>query len=58
VYIAALIKTPQQSGNSSGKVAFNPSIFSQVYRCLKHLLMKWFFEKIGRPETLLSLSGQ
>jgi len=27
VYIAAPIKTPQQSGNTSGKVAFNPSIF-------------------------------
>jgi len=27
VYIAAPIKTAQQSGNTSGKVAFNPSIF-------------------------------
>ena len=34
VYIAALIKTAQRSGNSSGKVAFNPSIFSQVFRRL------------------------
>jgi len=34
------IHTAQQSGNSSGKVAFNPSIFSQVFRRLKHLLMK------------------
>jgi len=27
-YIAALIKTAQKCGNSSGKVAFNRSIFS------------------------------
>jgi len=27
VHIAALIKTTQQSGNTSGKVAFNPSTF-------------------------------
>jgi len=40
VYIAALIKIAQQSGNVSGKVAFNPSIFSLVFRRLKHLLMK------------------
>jgi len=40
VHIAALIKTAQQSGKSSGKFAFNPSIFSVVFRHLKHLLMK------------------
>jgi len=40
VYIAELIKTAQQSGNSSGKVVLNPSIFSQVFRRLKHLPMK------------------
>jgi len=39
-YIAALIKTAQQSDNTSGKVAFILSIFSQVFRRLKHLLMK------------------
>jgi len=32
VYIAAaLIKTAQQNGNSSGKVAFNPSIFPRCF---------------------------
>jgi len=40
VYTAALIKTALQSGNSSEKVAFNPSIFSQVCCRLKHVLMK------------------
>jgi len=35
VYVATLIKTAQQSGNNSGKVAFNPSIFSEVFRRLK-----------------------
>ena len=40
MYIAALIKTAQQSGNSLGKVDFNPPIFSHVFRRLMHLLMK------------------
>jgi len=31
VYIAALIKTAQQSGNTSGKVASNPSIFPRCF---------------------------
>jgi len=40
VYIAALIITAQQSGNTSGKIALNPQLFYQVFRRLKHLLMK------------------
>jgi len=31
VHIAALLKTAQQSGNISGKVAFNPSIFHRYF---------------------------
>jgi len=46
VHIAALIKTAQQSGNTSGKVSFNLQLFSQVFRRLKHLLMKWQSFKI------------
>ena len=37
VYIAALTKTAQQSGNSSGKVAFNPSVFFPGVSSLKAL---------------------
>jgi len=32
VNIAAIIKTAHQSGNSPGKVAFNPSVYPQVFR--------------------------
>jgi len=40
VFIAALLETAQQSGNSSGKAAFNSPIFSQVFRRLKHVLIE------------------
>jgi len=35
MYIAALIKTERQSDNPSRKVAFNPQLFSQVFRRLE-----------------------
>jgi len=37
---AALAKTAQQSGNSTGKIAFHHSTFSKVFRRLQHLPMK------------------
>jgi len=37
---ATLAKTAQQSGNSTGKVAFHHSIFSKVFRRLYHLPKK------------------
>jgi len=37
---AALAKTAEESGNSTGKVAFHHSIFAKVFRRLYHLPMK------------------
>jgi len=37
---AALVKTAQSSGNSTGKVAFIIQFFAKVFRRLYHLPMK------------------
>jgi len=54
VYIATLSKTAQQSGNSSGKFAFNPSIFFPGISSFKALVNEvTIFENIFLATTHL-----